>query len=40
MMIKNNSVSSEFPATPIPKPKEAQEQISNNWVCAQISQTQ
>lgn len=29
MMIKNNSVSSEFPATPIPMPKEVQEQIIN-----------
>lgn len=38
-MNKNNSVSAEFPAIPIPTPKDVEEQISNNWICAQISQT-
>lgn len=39
MMNKNNSVSTGFPATPIPMPKDVEEQISNIRICAQISQT-
>lgn len=39
MMIKNNRVSSEFPATPILMSKDVQEQTSNSWICAQMSQT-
>lgn len=38
-MNKNNSVSAEFPATPVPMSKDVEEQISNNYICAQISQT-
>lgn len=39
MMYKNNSVSTGFPATSIPMPKDMEELISNIWICAQISQT-
>lgn len=32
MMNKNNSVSTGFPATPIPMPKDVEEQIGNNLI--------